>query len=128
MKPNHNIGAALNIFYKWAKRGMIIGQIKEKWGDTRWYAHLTYDFSLNDIFYPMHYYYRLPKWCRFIDYYFLTPVFGKLIGKWRVYCYRQAYLECAKKFGPLDHCMDHEEVFTDEELKRITILRWEPIS
>lgn len=111
---------ALDIFYKWSRRGMIMGQIKEKYDTTRWYAYLSTSFSLNDIFYPGHYYYRLPNWCRYIDKYFLNPLFGRLVGKWRVYCYRQAYLECANKLGPMpNHCIDHCVLFTKEEYKQI---------
>jgi hypothetical protein len=121
---DNGLELSCDIFYKWAKRGMIIGQIKTKYDTTRWYAYLNNEFSLNDIFYPMHIYYRLPNWCRYIDEYFLTPVFGYLIYKWRCYCYRQAYLECARLYGPLDHCMDRQELFTDEELDKITTTKW----
>lgn len=109
-KKYHDIENSLDIFYKWAKRGMIIGQIKEKYETTRWYAYLNSSFTLNDIFYPMHYYYRLPKWCRYIDDYFLTPVFGRLVYKWRKYCYNKAYKEVLTKYPDIYHCIDHPNV------------------
>ena len=55
----------------------------------------------------------------------LTPIFGKLMGKWRKFCYRQAYIECGKKFGPLEHVMDWDDLFTPEELEKITTMKWE---
>lgn len=114
------ISSSLDIFYKWSKRGMIQGQIKEKYDTTRWYAFIVSDFSFNDVFYPGHIYYRLPNWVRRVDEHFLTPVFGGLVYKWRQFCYRRAYLECAKKLGPMtNHCIDHEQFFTEEELKKI---------
>lgn len=107
---NNDINDSLNIFHKWANRGMIVGQIKEKYYTTRWHARLNTGFSLNDIFYPCHYYYRLPNWCRYIDDYLLTPVFGVLVCKWRVYCYRQAYHLVLTKYPNVDHCIDYDEV------------------
>lgn len=122
------LGEACDIFYKWAYRGRISGQIKEKYGTIRWYAYLNSKFSLNDIFYPCHMYYRFPLWVRKIDdfvfTYFINPLFGKLIYKYRVYCYRQGYLECVAKLGPLPHSMDHDDLFTEEELKMISTVRW----
>ena len=122
---NDYLEQSCEVFYKWARRGLIVGQIKTKYDTTRWYAMLNNEFSVNDIFYPMHYYYKVPDWCRYIDRYFLTPI---LVYKWRVYCYRQAYIECGKKYGPLEHCMDRDELFTNEELKLITTMRWEKMS
>lgn len=125
MQREDNLENSCTIFYKWAKRGKIVGQIKTKYDTTRWYANLYNTLSVNDFFYPMHYYYKVPDWCRYIDHYFLTPIFGKLMGKWRKFCYRQAYIECGKKFGPLEHVMDWDDLFTPEELEKITTMKWE---
>ena len=120
---------ACDIFYKWAHRGHIKGQIKEKYDTTRWYAHLTEDqWPIHSTFKPIHMYYYWPKWMMKIDNFFgryiVNPIFGKLIVKWKIYCYRQAYLECARKLGPLDHCIDHDDLFTEHELQMITTDRW----
>ena len=51
----------LNIFYKWSSRGLITGQIKEKYETTRWYVTFGV-WGLHGVFYPKHIYYRWPKW------------------------------------------------------------------
>jgi hypothetical protein len=98
----------LQIFYKWAKRGRIVGQIKEKYHTTRWYAQLGPYFTWNDVFYPCHYYIKTPKWLRRLDFVFLP--FLPLIGKWRVYCYKNAYKECLKKYPLARHAIDYKEL------------------
>ena len=124
------LNGACDIFYKWAYRGHILGQIKEKYGTTRWYAYLTEDqWPIYSLFKPCYIYYTWPKWMmdidNFLGQYIVNPLFGKLIVKWKIYCYRQAYMECAKKLGPIHHCIDYDEFFTKEELKRITTETWE---
>jgi hypothetical protein len=110
MNNYEDINKSLDIFYKWAKRGMTCGQIKEKYFTTRWYANLNDNLSLNNIFYPMYIYYQLPDWCRKVDKYFLNPVFGKLAGKWRIYCYRKAYHFVLKNYPNISHGIDHPEL------------------
>lgn len=131
-KTQDGIYKSQDIFYKWAKRGSIIGQIKDKYGTTRWYAYLCVSgWPIHSIMYPMYMFYQLPKWLYpidcFLGRYIVNPIFGKLIVKWKVFCYRQAYLECAKKFGPLPHSIDHYILFTEEELNRITTQKWTKI-
>lgn len=105
------INASLAVFYKWARRGMIVGQIKEKYYTTRWYANLNSNFSLNDVFYPCHYYVRIPWWLHRIS----SKVFkytgvSWLIFKWRVYCYKQAYKEVLSKYPKVRHCINFVEL------------------
>lgn len=114
---------ALDIIHKWAKRGMICGQIKEKYDSTRWYASFGgFDgpWSLHDFFYPGHYYYRWPNWTRKLNR--LTALFfkytglGKLIIKWQQYCYSQAYYEVLTNCPVVDHCIDYKELVDDRLL------------
>lgn len=109
------ISDCLNIFDKWSKRGAITGQIKDKYGTTRWYAYLGTEISLNTVFYPKHIFNRMPKWTYRFDRFIFQPVanflFGRIFTKWQIFCYKQAYKECYRKYPMYDfHCVDHHEL------------------
>lgn len=105
----------LSIFNKWAKRGRIMGQIKDKYGTTRWYAYLGTEITLNTIFYPRYMYNQMPKLTHWFDYKIFQPVvnflFHQLFTEWQIYCYQQAYKECFEKYPQHNfHCIDHREL------------------
>lgn len=105
----------LDIFDKWAKYGSIMGQIKDKYGQTRWYAYIGTRITLNTIFYPRYMFNQMPKWTYWFDYNVFQPIvnflFGKLFIKWQVFCYVQAYKECFKKYPKYNfHSIDHTEL------------------
>lgn len=109
-----DINESLDIIEKWADRGRIMGQTKEKYLSTRWYAYLGTELGLNTIFYPRHMYYRFPKWTYPIDSaiksIFKYTGIQYLFVKWQVFCYRQAYKEVLRKYPKVDHSIDHEEI------------------
>ena len=117
-----DINGSLDVLEKWSRRGLIGGQIKEKYWTTRWYACLSGWINLHSIFYPKYVYNQFPHWLRLFDYHVGQPVltfmFGKLIGKWRVFCYRQAYLECNRLYPKAIHCIDYPELFSQKELDK----------
>lgn len=111
---SHQLSGCLEIFYKWAARGFILGQIKEKYDTTRWYATFS-TWGIHTFFYSGHYYYRWPKWTwrlnefseKVMNYTGITY----LIIQWQKYCYRQAYLECFKKYPEFkNHCINWTEI------------------
>lgn len=120
------INESLAIIEKWAVRGMIMGQTKEKYLSTRWYAYLGIDLDLNTIFYPRHMYYRFPRWTHpinnFSKYIFKYTGVQFLFVKWQVFCYRQAYHEILRKYPNVDHCIDHEEIL-DQNIINIYYLQ-----
>ena len=84
------------------KIGCISGQIKEKYGEPRWYAGIGYISSLHDIFKAGHHYYRwgpaqggkyivldfLNNWSKFL--FGLWPI-RKLTLYWQLFFYNVAY-------------------------------------
>lgn len=121
---NKQICDSLDIMYKWAKRGSIRGQIKDKYDSTRWYASFggfEYPWSLHDFFYPGHYYYRWPSWTRKLNQlsalFFKYTGLGALIIKWQMYCYSKAYEEILQIAPDVDHCIDHEILLNKSLLK-----------
>lgn len=94
-----HVNTTLNIFYKWAKIGLISGQIKEKYGSIRWYTHISPVESLHGVLKAGHVYYR---WCplkhpvkdflnncsKYIFY--LTPV-RYITYKYKILIYNIAY-------------------------------------
>jgi hypothetical protein len=127
MRPDYQpdykaISDSIDIFHKWARRGMIMGQIKEKYYSTRWYAYLGTALSLHSIFYPQHIYNRFPKWLHKLDYKVFIPFFrytgmSYLFGKWQVFCYKQAYKEVLTKYPHVDHCINFEELVSQYRRK-----------
>lgn len=112
---NQRLDQSLDIIFKWARRGMITGQIKDKFSSTRWYAEFTYDLSLHSLLYPRRYYNRFPEWLNTLDHYFFIPLFkysrvNKLFNKWQIYCYKQCYYELQHKFPDIQHAIDHQEL------------------
>jgi hypothetical protein len=112
---------SLDIFYKWASRGFIMGQIKDKYDTTRWYAHLSGGLSLHTLCYPRHYYNRFPKWLNKIDRYVFEPIFkytgiNIVFRKWQYFCYTQAYKEVLTKFPDVQHCINYTEILDQDIL------------
>lgn len=110
-----DINHTLEIFHRWAKRGLIMGQIKEKYNSSRWYAYLGTLLSLHILIYPGYYFNQFPKWLQKLDTNFFIPFFkysgiSYLFGKWQFFCYKQAYKEVLTKYPHLDHCIDHQEL------------------
>lgn len=104
VKEQERIRGVLSIFYKYSKRGLIGGQIKEKFGSIRWYAELRPVRQLHDITKNGHYYYRYGADRRpvmnFIDNVsrpYLRP-FTKLIFKYQKFMYAYAYRQALKQF------------------------------
>lgn len=116
-----NINKSLDIFYKWAKRGFITGQIKEKYDSTRWYASF-YIWGLHTFFFPGHYYYRWPKWTwelnEFSSKIMKYTGIEWLVLKWQIFCYRKAYHEVLTKYPDIDHCIDHDTLLDPKILKK----------
>lgn len=110
-----DISGSLEIFEKWAIRGLIAGQIKEKYDTTRWYAYFTCELSLHDLIYPRHYFIRFPIWLYKLDCIIFKPFFrytriSRLFTKWQFYCYSQAYKEVLTKYPDILHAIDHPEL------------------
>lgn len=106
---------SLWIFEKWAGRGLIMGQIKEKYDTTRWYAYLSTELSLHKFLYPRHYYNQFPKWLNKLDRYVFSPIFkytgiNIVFRKWQYFCYTQAYKEVLTKYPDVQHCINYTEI------------------
>lgn len=121
---------SLYVIYKWSKRGLIRGQIKEKYGSTRWYANFGgfhEPWSLHDFFYPGYYYYQWPMWTWKLNelsaLFFKYTGLGNLIIKWQMYCYSQAYYEVLTNFPVIDHYIDHEELIDKRLLTLYDLVR-----
>lgn len=106
---------AVEIISKWARRGMIMGQVKEKYNTTRWYAYFG-NLSLHTFFYPRHMYTRYKwKWMWTVDQIYIKALF-RFIGlnyifiKWQIFCYKSAYKEIEKKYPNVDNCIDYREL------------------
>ena len=106
---------ATHVLEKWARRGMISGQIKEKYGTTRWYAYFG-NLNFHTLFYPRHMFNRFKyKWMWTFDIYYGSQIFkytglNWLFVKWQVFCYRQAYKEVKRKYPKARNCIDHKEL------------------
>ena len=109
--------AAVSIIDKWARRGMIMGQVKEKYNTTRWYAYIG-NLNFHSILYPRHIYSRYKyNWMWEFDCNYGYAIFkytglNWLLTKWQIFCYRQAYKEIQKKYPNVRNCIDHTELLT----------------
>lgn len=117
-----DISDSLDVFDKWASRGLIMGQIKEKYDTTRWYAYLSTELSLHTLCYPGHYYNRFSKWLRTLDRYVFSPIFkytgiNIVFRKWQYFCYVQAYKEVLTKYPDVQHCINYTEILDQNVLK-----------
>lgn len=95
------INDCCDILYKYAtKYGRLGGQIKEKYGTIRFYAHFG-NFNLHTLIYPGYCYPQFPTWLWKLDN-------NKHIGKiynivnypfviWQKFWYNYAYQKCLKK-------------------------------
>lgn len=109
------LSECLNIFEKWARRGRIMGQIKEKYDTTRWYPYFG-NLTVHDIFYPR-YMYNQFKWdwlwklsCHSNSFFKYTGI-EWIYVKWQIFCYKMAYKECFKKYPNFkDHCISYPEL------------------
>lgn len=90
---------------KYSRRyGLIGGQIKEKWGTIRWYAHFGH-LSLHSIIYPGYVYSQFPNWLWKLDCNYIGPIlrlfFEKAFVKWQTFIYNRIYQNCLKKWPHL---------------------------
>jgi hypothetical protein len=94
---------AERVLYKYAtKYGRLGGQIKEKWGQIRFYAHFAGEWlNFSVLVYPGYCWNPFPKWLAWLDYKigmkllapFRTPFFY-----WQKFWYNYAYQKAAKMF------------------------------
>jgi len=116
-----DISDSLDVFEKWASRGLIMGQIKEKYDTTRWYAYLSTELELHTLFYPRHMYNRFPNWLRKLDRAIFRPFFkytgiNIVFRKWQYFCYIQAYKEVLTKYPDVQHCINYTEILDQNVL------------
>lgn len=111
----HDTCLAVDIISKWARRGMIMGQLKEKYNTTRWYAYIG-NLHFHSILYPRHMYSRYKyKWmwrfdCKYGYAIFKYTGLNWLLTKWQIFCYKSAYKEIDKKYPNVRNCIDHREL------------------
>lgn len=95
---------AIDILAKWARRGLIMGQIKEKYGTARWYAYIG-GLSLHTLIYPRYIYSQFPKWLWKLDIKYIKPVlqffFEKAFRKYQMWAYNKGYQEAMKTYPHL---------------------------
>lgn len=98
------INGVISLFYKYAKRGLISGDMKEKYGTIRWYAEIRPIRRLHDITKRGHYYYRYgaddKPFMNFLDNLsmsYLRP-FTRLIYQYQKFMYGYAYRQAIRKF------------------------------
>lgn len=106
---------AVEILGKWAVRGMIMGQIKEKYGTTRWYAYFG-NLNFHTLFYPRYMFNQFKydwMWafdCKYGSQIFEYTGLNWLFIKWQIFCYRQAYKEVKRKYPKVHNCIDYKEL------------------
>lgn len=116
-KLEYDTCKAVSILNKWAIRGMIMGQIKEKYNTTRWYAYIG-NLNFHSILYPRHMYSRYKyKWmwrfdCKYGYSIFRYTGLNWILTKWQIFCYKSAYREVEKKYPNVKNCIDHRELLT----------------
>ena len=86
--------------------GRVGGQLKEKWGQIRFYAHFAGGWlNLHTIIYPGYVYCQFPKWLWNLDHnkYFrmLFIPFMKPFFLWQKYWYNKAYQMACKAYPHL---------------------------
>lgn len=86
---------------RWGRFG---GQIKEKYGTVRFYAHMGH-ISLHSLVYPGYVYSQFPNWLWKLDCNYIGPFlrffFERLFVKWNIFIYNYAYQKCLKKYPHL---------------------------
>jgi hypothetical protein len=119
--------------------GRFGGQIKEKFGQVRFYAMLGRP-SLHGLIYPgyMYKHKRFPQWLWSLDIFYISPlldrVFGRAIYWWQSKVYEYAYKKCLKKYPHLAAeilgSADFPELIKgatrqeDTETERVTVIQW----
>src|ERR1700677_1913581 len=96
--------------------GRFGGQVKEKWGCLRFYAHFS-GFSLHAIFYPGYVYCQFPKWLWNLDCTLSRTVFKPLHGVtywWQTKVYNWAYQLALKKYPHL-----RDEILCDADFPEL---------
>lgn len=94
-----------HILYKiCTKYGRLGGQLKEKWGEIRFYARFE-KLSLHSLIYPGYHFIQFPNWLYKLDNKVISPVlnffFGKVFLKYQRYMYRLGYKRCLKAYPHL---------------------------
>lgn len=112
----------------WGRRiGRIGGDMKEKWGELRWYATLGTPERISDILYPGYYYYQWPAdkepFLNIIDQIsivYLRPL-KPLFKAYKRFFYGYAYRRAVKKFPRVNaeilSCCEHPELLFKRERK-----------
>lgn len=81
--------------------GRLGGDIKEKYGELRFYAKFG-NLCLHTLIYPEYYFSQFPRWLWKLDCNYIGPVlnffFGKAFIWWQMKVYRYAYKACIKKY------------------------------
>lgn len=134
-----------DIMWRYGTRiGRVGGQIKEKYGTLRYYAHFG-NFDMHNLFYPGYVYVKLPRWFHYyFEEKFLKPIYkwsglNWLFSKWQVFWYSFAYNKACKKhphivneiLGTADHpqLIKNYEVFmypaVREENSRLCKENWD---
>lgn len=95
----------LTILYRIARRyGRLGGDIKEKWGQARFYARFGH-LSLHTLVYPGYVYNQFPDWLWRLDCAIIGPslrfLFERLFARWQMKAYNTAYQRCLKKYPHL---------------------------
>jgi hypothetical protein len=121
---------AINEIYFWGNKvGRIGGQIKEKYGEVRWYAHVYGAERLSDLIYPGYHYYQWPAHRKpmynIIDQVssiYMRP-FKRLTFQYQKFFYAFAYRMAIKKYphvaDEIIACVDHKELLFKKEKEMI---------
>jgi hypothetical protein len=123
-----DLGKAQDEIYFWGNRlGRIGGQLKEKYGEIRWYVHLNAPHDLHDIVKHGHAAFRwTPSRHPFLCFInnlskaYIYPV-RYLFYKYRVFMYGFAYHRACKKYPGLRKeilmCSDAKQLLFKSEIK-----------
>ena len=89
-----DLDAACDFLRDYCRRyARLGGDVKEKWGTLRFYAHFHH--QLHDLFYPGYAYCQWPYWLWIFDLrVYCSPAFNavrRAIQTWQIFIYRRAY-------------------------------------
>ena len=120
------LNSALDVLYFWGNKiGRIGGQMKEKYGEARWYAHICEISKLSDVIYPGYAYYQwgadTKPFYNVLDQVssvYMRP-FTKLIYRYQRFMYAFAYRRAITKYPHIAKeiisCADHEKILFRRE-------------
>ena len=117
---------AERILYFWGNRiGRIGGQMKEKWGELRWYANIAKPLQLHDIVKHGHVAFRWSAdehffmcWLNNLSKMYM-PLISLPFFKYQMFMYGFAYHRACKKYPHIKEeilmCTDHTELLFKSE-------------